>query len=156
MGTIRATDSIHLPESPEVVFRALADFGGYREWWPRTVRFRVIRLTAEVLGSRFAVRPLGGRGFECEVESADPPRGMKLAYTGIYRGSGCWSLEPSGTGTTVSYRVDLEITDRLTALIARLIDVPALHSRLMTAVLSGLRRHVAGRAPVRADHGNER
>jgi ribosome-associated toxin RatA of RatAB toxin-antitoxin module len=146
MATVQVTDSAFIPQNPALVWNVLIDFDSYAQWWPRSVRIRVLKTTPELIGSQFEVRPFGRKGFVCEVESVDPGLELQLQYLdGTYAGTGVWSIEPLEEGCRVSYAVDLEIVDRLTSALSHVVNLGAIHSRLVRKIFAGLGSHVRQR-----------
>ena len=148
---IQAVDEIEVPFPPETVWRALADIAAYSTWWPAAIRLRVTRFVPGLVGSEIELRPRGGRAFRCRIDAVDPPRRLRTEYVGGFiSGLGEWRLEPSETGTRVSYEVDVRAEGRLVAWIGRILPLARVHSHQMQAVLRGLGQMLArsgGRVP---------
>lgn len=152
MRRIHTEDVATIPAEPAVVWRVLTDFDRYPDWWPSSVRIRVLQVTPTSVGSAFEIKPYRGRGFRCDLVGIRDGTELRFAYSGLYRGSGVWSLHDAGSeGTRVAYAIDLEIVDRLTATLSRVLPIGRLHSRLMKDVFGGLTEHVAARAGEPAD-----
>jgi hypothetical protein len=101
-------------------------------------------VTPELVGSTFQLKPYGGKAFTVEVVGVDAGSVLHMTYSGIYRGTGEWKVATSnGLGSVISYRIDLEITDRSTALLSYVLPVSRIHSRLMRQVFEGLKDHLA-------------
>lgn len=95
--------------------------------------------TASLIGSRLEIRPYGGQAFTCEVIGLTPEREMRMAYTGIYTGTGAWTLEPTGSGhTRIGYRIDLHIQSAFIRFLARFLPVTAMHNKLTEQILDRL------------------
>lgn len=150
---IVATDATTIPGSTSDVWCVLADIGRYPLWWPKSVRVRVTLGATAIPGTELEIRPFGGRPFRCRVESVEEPRRIAMRYVGGFiEGRGEWTLEPLGRETRVTYRLDVRAQGRLVVLLGRVLDLAALHSRLMRSILANLRREVAderGRTPER-------
>jgi uncharacterized protein YndB with AHSA1/START domain len=146
MATLHVTDSVVIAQNPALVWNALIDFDSYAKWWPQSVRIRVLKATPELIGSQFEVRPFGGKGFLCEVESVEPGLELQLQYLeGTYIGTGVWSIEPLEQGCRVSYAVDLEIVDWFIRALSHVVNITAIHSRLVRRIFAGLGLHVRQR-----------
>lgn len=147
MRRVQADDRTMLPVMPGLAWQVLTDFAAYSQWWPRSVKIVVRWAEPGLVGTQFQVRPLGGRGFVCAIESAIPEQELRLRYIeGLYRGTGVWKLTPRERGTEVSYCIDLEIADRFVTLLSYVLNVAGLHSRLMRQVYAGLARHLTSEA----------
>ncbi len=138
-----AYDQITLPFPPDMVWKALTDFKAYPLWWPSTVTVHVLQATPEVVGSKIELEPRNGKRLSLQVAACVPQLSMHMAYVGgVYLGAGLWQLEAVAKGTQLSYAVDLEIRSRLVALISYVLDIPAVHSRLMRHIFDGLLQHL--------------
>lgn len=143
MRRIHTITKTALPYSPEQIWEAIADFSGYHEWWPSSIRIKVIRVARDLMGSRIEIRPYGGQGFECAIDGVVPYSELRLKYSGIYRGTGLWTLSGRDGQCLVTYEITLEIDDRWVRCLSYLLPIGKIHSRLMTRVLSGLERQLA-------------
>lgn len=63
-----------------------------------------------------------------------------LYHGDLIKGSGVLRLEPSGSGSRVTYDLDVQARGWLVALLACLIDLAGIHSRQMQGVLENLQR----------------
>jgi len=141
MTPIRATDELVVAFSPAEVWRVLADVGGYPRWYPRSLRLRVLRNVAGLVGTEFELRPFGGRAFRCRIDGVEAPRSIRLQYYGGFLdGRGEWRLESSASGTRVTYALDVTALGRLAAVIGRVLPFGRIHSRQMMGVLRQLER----------------
>lgn len=122
------------------VFAALIDFESYPKWWPGELRLKVLSVTADLVGSRFEVRPRGG-SFVCEVVTLDDLRELQIRYVdGLHRGTGLWTLRPHEYGTQVCYQIDLEPQGFVPRLLSNVIDFASIHSKGMEKVFDGLQQ----------------
>lgn len=145
MRCVQADDRTVLDFPPGPIWHVLTDLGSYPHWWPKLMKLDLRRAEAGLVGSQYAVRPLGSRGFVCEIENVVPEAELRLRYIdGDYRGTGIWTLSPRGPATELSYRIDLEIADRRLAFFSYIVSIAALHSWLMRRIFAGLARQVAG------------
>ena len=139
MPQIKAYDEIQLNCLIDDVWKILTDIPNYHKWWPKTVNLKVFNFNKDIVNTQFEARPLGGKSFSCRVVSIIPNKEIKLNYfKGIYRGEGVWSIDKKDDLILVSYKVDLEIVDKPTALLSRIIPIPKLHSMIFKRILTGM------------------
>ncbi len=143
MRRIQAEDAAVIAGAPKQIWQAISDFSLYEEWWPLSVKIDVRRNTSELVGSKVQLRPFGGRAFVCEVESIWEGSELRLRYSGVYRGTGVWTIVEGAGNCRVTYRVDLEIADPLMRLLSYIVSIPRLHSKLMKEVFAGLAGYLA-------------
>ena len=143
MRKIQAEDAAVISYPPDRIWQAITDFSSYTKWWPSSVNIVVRRTAPELVGSQVQLRPFGGRAFLCEVESIREGAEMRLRYSGVYRGTGVWTIVEGAGNCRVTYRVDLEIADLLMRLLSYIVSIPRLHSNLMKEVFTGLAGYVA-------------
>ena len=103
----------------------------------------VRRHSPELVGSQVQLKPYGGRAFVCEVESIRDGAELRLQYSGVYRGTGVWTITAGEGNCRVTYRVDLEIVDPLMKILSYIMSIPRLHSSLMREVFAGLAGYLA-------------
>jgi len=145
MTPIRATDELVVAFSPAEVWRVLADVGGYPRWYPRSLRLRVLRNVAGLVGTEFELRPFGGRAFRCRIDAIDEPHSIRLQYYGGFLdGRGEWQLESCASGTRLMYAIDVNALGRLAAVLGRVLPFGRIHSRQMKGVLRQLERRLEG------------
>jgi uncharacterized protein YndB with AHSA1/START domain len=138
MRQTRATDCRTVPFDRTRVYAALVDFGNYPTWWPPKLHLRVLRTTPELVGSRFEVRPHGGR-FVCEVARIVSLKELVIHYVeGVHRGTGFWTLEPTDSGVVLCYRIDLEPQGWLPRLLSDWLDFGRMHSQGMERLFDRL------------------
>jgi len=138
MRRIQAEDAVIIASAQNLIWQAITDFSSYTKWWPSSVTIVVRRAAPELVGSQVQLRPFGGRAFLCEVESTREGAEMRLRYSGVYRGTGVWTIVEGAGNCRVTYRVDLEIADPLMRLLSYIVSIPRLHSKLMKEVFAGL------------------
>jgi len=143
MRRIQAEDAAVIASPPNQIWRAITDFSSYAKWWPSSVSIVVRRNTPELVGSQVQLKPYGGRAFVCEVESIREGAELRLQYSGVYRGTGVWTIVAGDENCRVVYRVDLEIVDPLMKLLSFVVSIPRLHSSLMREVFAGLAGYLA-------------
>jgi ribosome-associated toxin RatA of RatAB toxin-antitoxin module len=144
-GACRSHDEISLPYPPEMVWRALTELSAYPVWWPMHVEIHVLTHRPELLGSQLEISPRGGVRFVCEIVEIAPASQLQMDYVaGVFTGSGIWRLEETDSGgTRLSYAVDIRFRSRILAIMASLVDVKAIHVRLMRHIFQGLQDHLA-------------
>ncbi len=141
MTPIQASDETVMAATPAKVWRVLADIAAVPQWWPASLRVRVLRQLPGIVGSELELRPYGGRPFCCRVVAVEEPRRMQVEYFGGFiTGTGEWQLEPTGSGTRVRYNIDVQAEGRLVAWLNRLVDLGKIHSRQMQNILRCLKR----------------
>jgi ribosome-associated toxin RatA of RatAB toxin-antitoxin module len=144
---IQAEDSRVLPFSPALILPVLLDVANFSTWWPSSIAFTILKQTPDGVGSEVELRPFGANAFCCRIEKVDAEKAVHMNYfKGIYQGSGVWSLEPEAAGTRTTYAVDLAITSFAVRMMARMVDVKGMHSKLMSEVFDGLTRVLENRA----------
>ena len=143
---IRALDGIDLDCQPESAWRVLADVRSYPVWWPAELRLRITStdVARDPLGTEFEIHPPSARPFRCRVVHAEPPLTLRTQYVSHFlQGTGCWRVERRGEGCRVSYELDVAAHGLLVALLSRVVNLSALHSRGMQGVVAGLRGQVS-------------
>jgi len=143
MRRIQAEDAAVIASPPNLIWQAITDFSSYAKWWPSSVRIAVRRHSPELIGSQVQLKPFGGRAFVCEVESIRNGAELRLQYSGVYRGTGVWTIVAGDGNCRVTYRVDLEIIDPLMKILSYIMSIPRLHSSLMREVFAGLAGYLA-------------
>lgn len=108
------TRRVDVDAPPERVFAAAMDFERQHEWMVGT-RVRVVAGDGRSVGSEVAattgVGPLGVTD-TMRIAVWDPPRRCELVHTGrVVRGTGEFTVEPRGRGSTLiwSERLDLPL-----------------------------------------------
>jgi hypothetical protein len=102
----------------------------------------MLQLADGLIGSRIEVRPYGGQPFVCEVVEAICETKLIFRYSGIYDGTGIWKISEVNGQCRVSYEIMLEIRNIWIRMLAVILPVSRIHSRLMMQVLSGLERYL--------------
>ena len=70
-------------------------------------------------------------------------RSCGCSTSGVYRGTGVWTIAAGEGNCRVTYRVDLEIVDPLMKILSYIMSIPRLHSSLMREVFAGLAGYLA-------------
>lgn len=143
MRKIQADDTAVISYPPDQIWHAITDFNAYSKWWPSSVKIVVRQTAQELVGSQVRLRPFGGRAFVCEVESIREGSELRLQYSGVYRGTGVWTIVEGAGNCRVTYRVDLRIADPMMRLLSYIVSIPRLHSNLMKEVFAGLAGYLA-------------
>jgi len=100
-------DARALPFPPAPIFAVLADIENWNSWWPSEVRFRIVQLAPNLVGSKLEVKVLD-RKFYAEVARVEPGKSIAWALRAApYSGTGTWTLEQDEDRTLVTYASDL-------------------------------------------------
>ncbi len=144
MTPIQACDEVVIPFSPELVWRVVSDFAAYPAWWPRKIRVRVLTFEPALIGTEFEISPPGAVPCCCRVAEVTAGQRIRMKYFGgIIEGEGKWRLEPAGTGTRVSYEMNVNARGWLIAIISRFVSLAGIHSRQMQVVFANLATRTA-------------
>lgn len=144
MTKIKARDSFEYSYPPEVIFPILADITGYKKWWPREFRVKVLQKEKNYHHSKIEVWASGG-WFRCETQKTAFPERIDICYyQGVVLGDSWWEIEPLAKGRTrVSYEIDLEPNGILMNMVVKVINISALHSFQFKRVLKKLNTYLA-------------
>jgi ribosome-associated toxin RatA of RatAB toxin-antitoxin module len=142
MKSIHTINSKILPYTAARIWAIITDFSNYPAWWPPSIKIRALRLSEELMGSRIEIRPYGGQAFYCEVSGIRDGIELTLTYSGIYTGTGRWTIAEANGQRRVTYEIELKIENLAVRLLAYVLPLASLHSRLMEKVLSGLGRYL--------------
>jgi ribosome-associated toxin RatA of RatAB toxin-antitoxin module len=152
MKTVHTTNSKVVPYPATRIWDCITDFSNYSSWWPPSIKIKTLRISEGNIGSRIEVRPYGGQAFCCEVSSINDRTELTMAYSGIYSGTGKWTISEVNGQTCVTYEIDLRIESILIRMLSSVLSVTSVHSRLMEEVLSGLTQYL-GQIDKRAGQG---
>lgn len=143
MRRIIASDDYEYPFSPQLIYQVLADIPGYKNWWPRQFRVKLLEKTPNNLDSKIEVWASGG-WFRCKTTFLNPPNRVDINYyQGVVVGDSFWSIEPLDNGKTkVSYSIDLEPHGVLPRLISNFVNISTIHSLQFKRVLLSLHRYL--------------
>lgn len=111
----KASYSISIGRSPEVVFDYLDDFGNDQHW-----RANVVAMVPQgdegsslgIWGRQIERRKVPGRIIETEAELTDRTRPHRLAVrraSGPIRPEAIYELTPTASGTQLEFRVDVKL-----------------------------------------------
>lgn len=102
---------IDSPLGPDEVWRRVADVAAFEQWDPGTRRAVQVEGDGPGLGAVYLLTVGSLRGpldLRYEVTVFEPPRRLRLvADTGTLRSDDQITVEPAGTGSTVTYRAYL-------------------------------------------------
>lgn len=142
MKTVHTTNSKVVPYTATQIWDCITDFSNYSAWWPLSIKIKTLHLSEGIIGSRIEVRPYGGQAFCCEVSDMKDQKELTMTYSGIYSGTGKWTVSDINGQTHVTYEIDLRIESMLIRLLSSVLSVASIHSRLMEEVLSGLTQYL--------------
>jgi ribosome-associated toxin RatA of RatAB toxin-antitoxin module len=148
MRRIKATDYREYPFSPELIYETLKDVSGYKNWWPKGVKVKVLEETLNGLDSKIEVWASGG-WFRCKTTAFNPPNRVNIQYyAGVVKGESYWSIELLENGMTkVGYIIDLEPHGILPRLVSNVINISTIHSLQFKRVLRNLHIHLKSIQP---------
>jgi hypothetical protein len=143
MREIRTTNSKVLLHPTTRIWEVITDLSNYSSWWPSSIRIKTLCLAEGLIGSRIEVRPYGGQAFCCEVSDLNDGKELTLKYSGIYVGTGIWTITEINGKSRVAYDIELKIQGSLIRLLSSVLPVASIHSKLTEQVLSGLEQYLA-------------
>ena len=149
MAIFRRVDTAELPHDGARVFQAISEFSRYASWWPRRFKVRYLRHTAGLVGSQvdFTPGPMVRVGWE--IAGVEPGARLDIEYhLGPHTGTGCWTVEPLGQRTRISYGMQIVPKNPLWTAVYRVANVPAVHSRDLQEIFRSLDAYLA-RSPAR-------
>ena len=124
------------------IWKVITDLSSYSAWWPSSIKIKTLHLSNELIGSRIEVRPYGGQPFCCEVSSINDSKELTLKYSGIYSGTGKWTISEINGESCVTYKIELKIQNTMVRLLSFVLPVASIHSKLMEEVLTGLGQYL--------------
>jgi ribosome-associated toxin RatA of RatAB toxin-antitoxin module len=138
MKNIHTANSKILPYTRARIWEVITDLSSYSVWWPSSITIKTLHLSEGLIGSRIEIRPYGGQAFYCEVSGIDDNAELTMTYTGVYTGTGKWTISEVNGQRCVTYEIELTIESTMIRLLSSVLPVASIHSRLMEKVLSGL------------------
>lgn len=135
---ISASDEIFIQNTPLQVWKTLLEVSQYPLWWPPNISLRVLVKTDTLVGSVVEIRPRGGKAFRCRFVKVIEPSRIEMEYEGFVKGMGQWVLMPERGGTHITYKMNVEAKGLIVGILARFIDLGAIHSKMMRGVFTGL------------------
>jgi ribosome-associated toxin RatA of RatAB toxin-antitoxin module len=142
MKNIHTINSKTLPYTRARIWKVITDLSNYSAWWPSSLKIKTLHLSEGLLGSRIEIRPYGGQAFYCEVSGIDDSTELTMTYTGIYTGTGRWTISEVNAQRCVTYEIGLKIESTMIRLLSSVLPVASIHSHLMEKVLSGLGQYL--------------
>jgi ribosome-associated toxin RatA of RatAB toxin-antitoxin module len=142
MKNIHTINSKVLPYTKTRIWEVITDLSNYSAWWPSSIKIKTLQLSEGLIGSRIEIRPYGGQAFYCEVSGMNDSTELTMIYTGIYTGTGRWTISEVNAQRCVTYEIELKIENAMIRLLSFVLPVASIHSRLMERVLSGLGRYL--------------
>ena len=142
MKAVHTTNSKVVPYTATQIWDCITDFSNYSAWWPSSLKIKALHLPAGIIGSRIEVRPYGGQAFYCEASGMNAQTELTMTYSGIYSGTGKWTISEVIGQTRVTYEINLTIESTLIRLLSSVLSIASIHSRLMEEVLSGLAQYL--------------
>jgi hypothetical protein len=124
------------------IWKAIADLSSYSAWWPPSIKIKTLHLSKELIGSRIEIRPYGGQAFCCEVSNINDGKELTLKYSGIYSGTGMWTISEINGQSRVTYKIELKIQNTMIRLLSFIFPLASIHSKLMEEVLTGLGQYI--------------
>lgn len=143
MRRVIASDDYEYPFSPQLIYQVLADIPGYKKWWPRGVKVKVLEDKGNNLGSKIEVWASGG-WFRCKTTCLNFPNRVDIQYyAGVVLGESNWSIKPLKNGMTkVSYTIDLEPHGALPRALSNVVNISTIHSLQFKRVLKSLDQYL--------------
>lgn len=132
MRRIKANDCAKLEGSVEKIFDIISDVRTYPNWWPTSVKVKVLEHKDDGLGSKIEVRAAGG-WFRCTITSVDKPTKIGIQYyDGVQKGEGWWTITKIDENLVqVCYTIDLEPYGFVPRILSNFLDFSKIHSNLM-------------------------
>jgi ribosome-associated toxin RatA of RatAB toxin-antitoxin module len=118
MKSIHTINSKVLPHTRTRIWEVITDLSNYSVWWPSSLKIRILNLSEGILGSRIEIRPYGGQAFYCEVSGMDNSSELVMTYTGIYTGTGRWTISEVNGQRRVTYEIELKIENTVIRLLS--------------------------------------
>ena len=142
MKNIHTINSKVLPHTRAQIWEVITDLSNYSAWWPSSLKIKTLHLSEGLIGSQIEIRPYGGQAFYCEVSGMDNSSELVMTYTGIYTGTGRWTISEINAQRSVTYEIELKIENIIIRLLSFVLPVTSIHSHLMEKVLSGLGKYL--------------
>ncbi len=141
--TIHSIDEYKFDFSSKQIFNTLTDFNNYHKWWPKLVLFQNIKMTENIIGSKMFVKPYLAPGFHWEITNIVKNSMVEIKYfQGAYNGTGIWKIISYENYQTLSYEVNLTITDKFTTILFYFIKINDIHSKMMNQVYRKLEKYL--------------
>ena len=145
MNQLSSKNKTTLPFSSSGIWNIITDINSYPEWWPTSVKIKVLDLSDNLIGSVIKIKPYGGLGFNCEISEAVENKRLILKYSGIYSGTGIWNIIEGSGMSTVTYEINLKIESLFIRMLSVFLPIDKIHFNLMNDVLSALQNRLKNR-----------
>lgn len=143
MERIQQEDSIVIPTTPDRAFQVLADLHAYKDWWPRTIRFRFEDEGPVRVGTKMRISNQGSVNWTAEVTAIEPGKRIAFQYgEGAWEGAAGWTLTPENGGVRVAYAIDIVPVPLWIRILGKVVDLGKMHSRQMRDILKRLESHL--------------
>jgi len=141
---IKSNDGHAFSESKEQIFNVLSDFESYKRWWPRTIIFKMILNSPEIVGSKMKISPYGIFSFSWIIKEIYPNNKIVIKYSdGIYSGKGVWLLQEMGEKIYVDFSIEIESKNLVIKIIDKIFSIQKTHKRMMKKVFLGLHEYLS-------------
>lgn len=142
------TDRTVIRAPAPAVFRAVLDaYSGRAPWWLpqlRAVPRPGAPASSEGLVTDVFVRGRGPSRFTARISEVIEAKKIGLDYIGgDFIGHAAWTFEPDLDATRVSFRWQTDPGKLLVRIVAKVIDMPKEHSKVMHIGFAGLAKHFA-------------
>jgi ribosome-associated toxin RatA of RatAB toxin-antitoxin module len=141
MKELTSLDQKILNYEIEKVFPVVSDFNSYKEWFPKSSKVKLKKITEERTGSIIELK-VGVVKFQMEMKSISPNKEIIVHYSGAYSGKGIWYFFENINGTKLMYEIDLVIKNPLVRFVSLFINIAHIHSKKMTEVFDGLEQYL--------------
>ena len=129
--------------SSKQIFNTIINFNNYHKWWPKLILFQNIETTEKIIGSKIFVKPCLATGFHWKITNFVNNSMVEIKYfQGAYNGTGIWKIIPCENHLTLSYEVNLTITDKFTKVLSYFVRINLIHSKMMNQVFIKLEKYL--------------
>lgn len=142
------TDSAWVAAAPGQLFEVMTDFERFPAWMPRHYRVLCKRTAAGYEGREVWLRPAPMLIIGWRIIEAIPKSAFKLSYSqGWHTGYGKWTFEAEGTGTRMTYHIDIVPKNLVYAWMYRLVNLRKRHSKDIQMIMGLAAAHIGAAAP---------
>jgi ribosome-associated toxin RatA of RatAB toxin-antitoxin module len=140
---IKSNDGQEFIESKEQIFNVLSDFESYKKWWPKTIIFKMILDSPEIVGSKIKISPYGVFSFSWIIKEIYPNDKIVIKYSdGIYSGNGVWLLQKRQEKVYVDFSIEIESNNLVIKVVDRIFGIQKTHNKMMKKVFFGLHEYL--------------